>query len=97
MSPTLGDGPVFGPEVTILYCSPDGRVTTPGALAFFSRKALPARALAEGPAFSCGGALGVTWALAAPATAIAAARARGARRRMGSRDSRNGGDHRSDP
>src|SRR3990167_9671006 len=87
MSPSFGEGPSLGPLVTTLYCRPDGRLTTPGALAFCSRKALAAWALAEGPAFSCGGGDGCgVWAWAAPAArgaASAAAGARGARRRMG--------------
>src|SRR6185312_8177161 len=35
----LGFSPSAGPEVTILYCRPSGRVVTTGSLAFLARKA----------------------------------------------------------
>src|SRR3954463_9857584 len=78
MSPTLGERPLAGPEVTTLYCRPDGRVITPGALAFLARNSLPAIAAGDGAAFSCGGADGWTWADAAPAAARTAIAAIGA-------------------
>src|SRR4051812_36025021 len=63
MSPTFGEGPVLGPEATTLYCRPEAVVTTPGALAFFARKAWPsARALAASTADGGWGGAGASCA-----------------------------------
>src|SRR6185503_6003853 len=70
MSPGLGEAPPPGPEVTTLYCSPDGRVTTPGALALAARNASPDWAA---------GAAAAGWAATGPARR-AAMRARAIRR-----------------
>src|ERR1700742_1966291 len=68
MSPSLGEGPA-GPDFTILYCRPDGRATTPGALALVARNwtASVTEAAAGGAPVSAR-----PWAWAAPPSSRAA-------------------------
>src|ERR1700755_1174500 len=65
MSPFLGEGPA-GPDATPLYCRPEGRAPTPGALAFWAKN-WPGSA---GAAAGAEGAAG--WAWAAPEASRAA-------------------------
>src|ERR1700759_4740824 len=48
MSEAVGWRPLAGPESRILYCSPSGRVTTPGCLALSAMKLAAAWAAASG-------------------------------------------------